>query len=218
MIRVVLADDQELVRHGFRALLDHEDDLDVVGEAANGSEAVDRCFDSRPDVVIMDVRMPDMDGIEATRRIAADPRLSNVRVLILTTFDLDEYVYQALQAGASGFLLKDVTPTTLLSGIRTVAAGEALLAPSVVQRLVTAFAARPDPSTAEELTRLTDREREVLVQVARGRSNAELAAELAMSPLTAKTHVSRVLAKTGCRDRAQLVALAYETGMLTPGG
>lgn len=218
-IRVVLADDQELIRHSFGLLLAYEDDLEVVGEAATGAEAIDQAFAVQPDVVVMDIRMPDLDGIEATRRITADPRLDRTRVLILTTFDLDRYVADALRAGASGFLVKDTAPERLLDAIRVVAAGDALIAPSVTRRLIEQFAARPDPGASEHvLGPLTEREREVLVEIGRGRTNAEIATSLVISPLTAKTHVSRILTKLGARDRAQLVVIAYETGLVTPGG
>lgn len=216
--RVLIVDDQELVRRGFAALLGAETDLEVVGEAATGSEAIDQAFATRPDVILMDIRMPDLDGIAATERIAADPRLTDVRVLMLTTFDLDQYVYGALRAGAAGFLLKDTAPQQLLDGIRVIAGGEALLAPAITRRLIAQFATRPDPArSAEQLARLTERERDVLAEVGRGLNNAEVAERLIMSPLTAKTHVSRILAKLEARDRAQLVVIAYETGLVTPG-
>jgi DNA-binding NarL/FixJ family response regulator len=218
-VRVVVADDQLLVRAGFRVLVDSAPDLEVIGEAGDGVEAVELARRERPDVVLMDIRMPRMDGLEATRRIVADELLDGVRVLVLTTFDLDEYVYQALRAGASGFLLKDTPPADLLAAIRVVAAGDALLAPRVTRRLIEEFARRPEPAavTPAALAALTDREREVLALVARGLSNAEIAERLFVSAATTKTHVSRVLAKLGARDRAQLVMLAYETGLATPG-
>jgi DNA-binding NarL/FixJ family response regulator len=219
MTRVLIADDQAAVRGGFGALINAEDDLDVVAEAADGREAVDLARRLFPQVVLMDVRMPNLDGLEATRLICADPSLADTRVLVLTTFDLDEYVYGALRAGASGFLLKDAGPAELLRAIRTIAAGDALLAPSITKRLIAEFARRPDPgaSLPDELGRLTAREHEILLLVAAGLTNAEIAGRLVISPLTAKTHVARVLNKLDCRDRAQLVALAYETGLVTPG-
>ena len=218
-IRVVVADDQTLVRAGFRLLVDSASDLEVVGEAVDGAEAVELARRERPAVVLMDIRMPRMDGLEATRRIAADELLAGVRVLILTTFDLDGYVYQALRVGASGFLLKDTPPADLLAAIRVVAAGDALLAPGITRRLIAEFARRPDPSRVAPaaLQALTDRERAVLGLVARGLSNSEIAQRLVVSPATSKTYVSRLLAKLGARDRAQLVAIAYETGLVTPG-
>jgi len=217
-IRVVVADDQALVRAGFRVLVDSAADLQVVGEAGDGVEAVELAHRERPDVVLMDIRMPTMDGLEATRRITALDEAAGVRILMLTTFHLDEYVYQALRAGASGFLLKDTPPADLLAAIRVVAAGDALLAPRVTRRLIEEFARRPEPAlaTPDALGALTEREREVLVLVARGLSNAEIAEQLVVSPATSKTHVSRVLTKLGARDRAQLVMLAYETGLVTP--
>jgi DNA-binding NarL/FixJ family response regulator len=216
--RVLVADDQAAVRAGLAALCTAEDELEVVGEAGNGREAVDIARRVFPHVVLMDIRMPVLDGLEATRLICADPTLADTRVLVLTTFDLDEYVYAALRAGASGFLLKDAGPAELLHAIRIVAAGESMLAPSVTRRLIAEFAARPDPGTPpRELDELTGREREILELVAAGLSNADIARRLVISPLTAKTHVARVLGKLGCHDRAQLVALAYETGFVTPG-
>jgi DNA-binding NarL/FixJ family response regulator len=215
-IRVVVADDQALVRSGFLALLRSEDGIDVVGEAANGYEAVKIAKAKRPDVILMDIRMPEMDGLEATRVITADPALAAVRILVLTTFDLDEYVHEALRAGASGFLLKDTLPPDLLAAVRIVAAGDALLAPSITRRLIEDFVRRPITQTADpRLDQLTAREREVLTAVARGQSNAELAEELFMSHATAKTHVSHLLTKFAARDRAQLVVIAYETGLIT---
>ncbi|MEY2400503.1 MAG: hypothetical protein QOJ08_614 [Ilumatobacteraceae bacterium] len=217
-IRIVVADDQALVRSGFLALLRSEDDIEVVGEAANGYEAVKVTKAERPDVILMDIRMPEMDGLEATRVITADPALKSVRILILTTFDLDAYVHEALRAGASGFLLKDTLPVELLAAVRIVAAGDALLAPTITRRLIENFVSRPIAPIADpRLDQLTGREREVLTTVARGLSNAELADELFMSHATAKTHVSHLLTKFAARDRAQLVAVAYETGLITPG-
>ena len=217
-IRVVVADDQALVRSGFLALLRSEDGIEVVGEAANGYEAVKIAKAERPDVILMDIRMPEMDGLEATRIITADPALESVRILVLTTFDLDAYVHEALRAGASGFLLKDTLPDELLAALRVVAAGDALLAPSITRRLIEDFVRRPiAPLADHRLDQLTGREREVLVSVAKGLSNAELAEALFMSPATAKTHVSHLLTKFAARDRAQLVVVAYETGLITPG-
>lgn len=217
-IRVAVADDQALVRSGFLALLRAEDGIDVVGEAANGYEAVKLARVERPDVILMDIRMPDMDGLEATRLITSDANLSAVRILILTTFDLDAYVHEALRAGASGFLLKDTLPPELLAAVRVVAAGEALLAPSITRRLIEDFVRRPIATVSDpRLAQLTAREREVLAAVARGLSNAELAEELFMSHATAKTHVSHLLTKFAARDRAQLVVAAYETGLVAPG-
>jgi DNA-binding NarL/FixJ family response regulator len=218
-IGVVIADDQALLRGGFRLMVDSDPAMAVLGEAADGEEAVALAHEAHPDVVLMDVRMPGMDGIEATRRITTDPRSAGVRVLILTTFDLDEYVYGALRAGASGFVLKDTFPEDLLAAIRVVAAGEALLAPSVTRRLIGEFARRPAPSPplpSACLDGLTDREKEVLTQVARGRSNAEIAEALHMSPATAKTHLNHLFSKLGARDRAQLVVIAYESGLASP--
>ncbi len=219
MTRVLVADDQAAVRGGFAALISAEDDLQLAGEAADGREAVDLARRVFPHVVLMDIRMPNLDGLEATRLICTDRTLTDTRVLVLTTFDLDDYVYAALRAGASGFLLKDAGPDELLHAIRVVAAGEALLAPSVTRRLIAEFAKRPDPVAAVpvELDALTDRELEILRLVAAGLSNAQIAQRLVISPLTAKTHVGRVLRKLDCHDRAQLVALAYESGLVTPG-
>jgi DNA-binding NarL/FixJ family response regulator len=217
-ICVVVADDQALVRSGFLALLRSEDGINVVGEAANGYEAVKICKAERPNVVLMDIRMPEMDGLEATRLITSDPALEAVRILVLTTFDLDAYVHEALRAGASGFLLKDTLPAELLAAVRIVAAGDALLAPSITRRLIEDFVSRPIKSVADpRLDQLTNREREVLAAVARGLSNAELADALFMSHATAKTHVSHLLTKFAARDRAQLVVVAYETGLITAG-
>jgi DNA-binding NarL/FixJ family response regulator len=218
-VRVLLADDQVLVRTGFKLLLDSEDGIEVVGEAANGSEAVNLARAHRPDVVLMDIRMPVLDGIKATREIAGTRGLEEVRVLILTTYDTDEYVFEALEAGASGFLLKDSGPAELLHAIRVVAAGEALLAPRITRRLIAQFTARAVRHVADDrLAVLTQREREVLALVGRGLSNDEIAAALTLSPATARTHVSRAMVKLGARDRAQLVVAAYETGLVTLGG
>ena len=223
MITVVLADDQGLVRAGFRALLDAEPDLEVVGEATDGREAVEVVLATRPDVVLMDIRMPRLDGLQATARISQDARLTATRVLVLTTFELDEYVFGALRAGASGFMLKDVEPALLIEAVHTVSAGDALLAPRHLRRLVEAYVAheraRPTPvqAAATTLEPLTPREREVLTLVGRGLSNAEIADALVLSPATAKTHVARVFAKLGARDRAQLVITAYESGLVSPG-
>jgi DNA-binding NarL/FixJ family response regulator len=218
VIRVVLADDQAMVRSGLRALLAAEADIDVVGEAGDGAQAVELARQLRPDVVVMDIRMPAVDGLEATRRIADDPELSGVRVMVLTTYDEDELVFQAIRAGAGGFLLKDAEPTELLRGVRVIAAGEALLAPSVTQRLIQAYAATPlpDAPSAKLLGLLTDREREVVALVGTGLSNPEIAERLYISPATARTHVSRAMVKLAARDRAQLVVFAYETGLVTP--
>jgi DNA-binding NarL/FixJ family response regulator len=218
-IRLVVADDQELVRAGLCALLDSADDLEVVGEAGTGAEAVARARTRRADLVLMDIRMPEMDGLEATRRIAADEALAGVRILILTTFEIDEYVAQALRAGASGFLVKDSKPQVLLDAVRTIAAGEALLSPKATRALITRYLSQPPAATDDggRLTVLTDREREILAHLATGLSNDEIADRLVLSPLTVKTHVSRILAKTAARDRAQLVVLAYETGLIRPG-
>jgi DNA-binding NarL/FixJ family response regulator len=217
VISVVVVDDQALVRAGFRVLVDSSPDLEVLGEAADGKEAVRMVRQLRPEVVLMDIRMPVMDGIEATRQIVGAPEGAHTRVLILTTFELDEYVYAALRAGASGFLLKDTPPGDLLDAIRVIAAGNALLAPSVTRTLIAEFAGRAPPllRNADVLGTITPREREVLLLIARGRSNGEIAGELHMSSATAKTHVSRLLSKLGARDRAQLVVIAYESGLAT---
>jgi DNA-binding NarL/FixJ family response regulator len=217
-IRVLIADDQALLRGSFRVLIESAPDMTVVAEAATGAEAVTLTHSQQPDVVLMDIRMPDMDGIEATRRIGADPQAAHARVLILTTFDLDDYVYAALRAGASGFLLKDVQPTELLAGVRHIAAGDGLLAPTVTRRLIEKFSRLPEPGKAPagHLGALTDREREVLLLVATGLSNLELAAHLHLSMATVKTHIGRLLAKLNARDRAQLVIAAYENGLVSP--
>jgi DNA-binding NarL/FixJ family response regulator len=219
-IRVLIADDQALVRAGFRMILDAEDDLEIVGEASDGVQAVDLALELRPDVVLMDIRMPEMDGIEATRRVASVDAETPIRVLMLTTFDLNEYVYEALRAGASGFLLKDVPPEQLAAGIRVVAQGEALLAPSITKRLIEEFAtAQPaePPEPPKSFDELTARELEVFKLIARGMSNAEIAAELVVSETTVKTHVARLLMKLGLRDRVQAVVLAYESGLVQRG-
>jgi len=221
-IRVLLADDQALLRATFRILVDSCADLDVVAEAADGSEAVALTRQHRPDVVVMDIRMPGTDGLAATAAICADPDLSATRVLILTTFEIDEYVAQAIRAGASGFLGKDVSTDTLLAGIRTVAAGDALLSPQATRTLITRFLASPEPSTRlathERLAALTAREREVMTLAAEGHSNAEIAEKLVVSPLTARTHIHRAMAKLDARDRAQLVVIAYQCGLVLPAG
>jgi DNA-binding NarL/FixJ family response regulator len=225
VIKVLLADDQALVRAGFRALIDAEADLEVVAEAGDGLEAVRQATRTHPDVVLMDIRMPGVDGLEATRRIAADPALTGTKVVILTTFELDEYVFEALRTGASGFLVKDTEPVDLLRGIRAVAAGDALLSPSVTRRVIGEFASPggrgwptgPPSEIEQTLSQLTDREREVMVLVGEGLSNDEIAARLVISPATAKTHVSRTMLKLGARDRAQLVVRAYEAGLIRPG-
>lgn len=219
-IRVLIADDQALLRGSFRVLIDTAPGLVAVGEAATGAQAVDLAHRHRPDIVLMDVRMPDLDGIEATRRICTDPETTDVRVLILTMFDLDTYVYAALRAGASGFLLKDVPPADLLTAIRVIAAGDALLAPSITRRLIAEFTRRVEPRRplAPRIDHITEREREILVYVARGLSNQEIAEHLRLSLATVKTHIGRLLTKTDARDRAQLVIIAYETGLVSPTG
>jgi DNA-binding NarL/FixJ family response regulator len=219
MTRVVLVDDQALVRGGLRALIDAEPDLEVVGEAADGEAAVTTVASTRPDVVLMDIRMPRMDGLEATRRIAEDPALEDVRILMLTTFEIDEYVFEALRLGASGFLLKDEEPVELLRAVRVVANGDSLLSPSVTRRVVEAFATGPKPNApaVAGLEELTEREREIVALVGTGLSNHEIAEHLVISPATARTHVSRAMLKLQARDRAQLVVFAYEAGLVAPG-
>ncbi|MFE6925978.1 response regulator [Nocardia sp. NPDC057663] len=217
MIRVVLADDQTLVRGAFALLVDSAPDLTVVGQAATGTEAITLARSERADVVVMDIRMPELDGIAATARIAADDDLAGVRVLVLTTYDTDDNVLAALRAGASGFLIKDTKPVALLAAIRTVAAGESLLSPSATAAVIARVRAVPDPTPRPSLGTLTDRELDVLIRIARGMSNAEIAEALVVSPLTVKTHVSRILAKLLARDRVQLVIAAYEAGLVTPG-
>jgi DNA-binding NarL/FixJ family response regulator len=217
-IRVLLVDDERLVRSGFRLLIDVEEDIEVVGEGTNGAEAVELARSTRPDVVLMDIRMPKLDGIQATRQIAATPGLQQVRILILTTYDTDAYVFEGLQAGASGFLLKDAGPAELLHGIRVVAAGDSLLAPRITRRLISEFTTRRTASKEAEarLAVLTDREREVLALVGQGMSNDQIGEALFLSPATARTHVSHAMVKLGARDRAQLVVVAYQTGLVSP--
>ncbi|WP_310723752.1 response regulator transcription factor [Streptomyces sp. N2A] len=218
MIRVLLADDQLLVRAGFKVLLDAQPGIEVVAEADDGQQALTAVRAHRPDVVLMDIRMPVLDGLAATRRITEDPQLADVRVVMLTTFELDEYVFEAIRAGASGFLVKDTEPDELLRAVRAVVAGDALLSPGVTRRLIAEFAARSkEPAAADALSALTEREREVMALVGIGLSNEEIARRLVVSPLTAKTHVSRTMVKLGARDRAQLVVLAYESGLVRPG-
>jgi len=216
-IRVLVADDQALVRGGFAALLAAQEGIEVVGEAADGEQAVRMCRELGPDVVLMDIRMPVLDGLAATRAIAADPALAGVRVVVLTTFELDEYVFEAMRSGATGFLVKHTEPADLVKAVRVVAGGDALLSPSVTRRLVAEFASRAKPGPSAELTELTDREREVMTLVAEGLTNAEIAARLFLSPATARTHVSRILLKLSARDRTQLVVMAYESGLVRPG-
>ena len=218
MIRVLLADDQELVRAGFQALLDAQDEIDVIGAAADGREAVDLARKLKPDVVLMDIRMPVLDGLQATQEIASDAKLNSVRIVILTTFELDEYVFDAIRAGAAGFLVKDTKPADLIEAVRVVASGDALLSPSVTRTLIAEFAARAkQPPSSAALDELTDREREVMALAAGGLSNEQIAQRLVLSVATAKTHISRAMVKLGVRDRAQLVVLAYETGLVRPG-
>ena len=217
MIRVLLADDQSLVRAGFKALLDAQPDIEVAGEAGDGEEALRAVRALTPDVVLMDIRMPALDGLAATRRITEDVRLAEVKVIMLTTFELDEYVFEAIRSGASGFLVKDTEPAELLRAVRAVVDGDALLSPGVTRRLIAEFAARSKEPAAASLARLTTREREVMALVGLGLSNEEFARRLFVSPLTAKTHVSRTMVKLGARDRAQLVVLAYESGLVRPG-
>ena len=218
MIRVLVVDDQALVRAGFRVLLESAPDIEVVGEAENGRVAVEQALATAPDLIRMDIRMPEIDGLEATRQIAGDPRTASTRVIILTTFDLDEYVFSALRVGASGFLLKDTEPEQLLDAVRVVATGEALLAPSITRRLIAEFVRRLDSPRTDttRLADLTEREREVLALIGRGLNNQEIADELVISPATAKTHVGRVMSKLEARDRSQLVVIAYETGLVEP--
>lgn len=219
MIEVLIADDQALVRGGFRLIVEAQPDMTVVAEAGDGTEAVARARELHPDVVLMDLRMPGLDGLGATKAIASDPGLRDVRVLVLTTFDLDEHVYEAMRSGASGFLLKDVPPEGLAAAVRTVAAGDALLAPTVLRRLIDGFVRRPPPGSSLPplLDRLTDRELGVLRRIARGRTNAEIAAELYLSEATVKSHVGRIFTKLDLRDRTQAVVLAYESGLVVPG-
>jgi len=218
VIRVLLADDQSLVRAGFKALLDAQPDIEVAGESADGEEALRKVRELRPDIVLMDIRMPLVDGLAATRRITDEPDLEHVKVVMLTTFELDEYVFEAIRSGASGFLVKDTEPDELLRAVRAVVGGDALLSPSVTRRLISEFAARSkEPTNTVSLAELTEREREVMALVGIGMSNEEIARRLVVSPLTAKTHVSRTMVKLGARDRAQLVVMAYESGLVRPG-
>ncbi|MFI0406150.1 response regulator [Actinomadura sp. 3N508] len=217
MIRVLLADDQVLIRNGIRSLLDSEDDIEVVAEAADGQQAIALAAEHRPDIALVDIQMPVLDGIEATRQIVADPRLAGVRVVILTNYGLDEYIFRALRAGASGFLLKDTHPAELLQALRVAERGDALLSPAVTRRLISEFVARPpDVLAAAGMESLTNREREVVALVAHGLNNDEIAETMVLSPTTAKTHVSRAMTKLGARDRAQLVVFAYQSGLVSP--
>ena len=217
MIRVLLADDQALIRSGIRSLLDAEDDIEVIAEAANGQQAVALAGEHRPDIALVDIQMPVLDGIEATRKIVANERLADVRVVILTNYGLDEYIFRALRAGASGFLLKDTQPADLLQALRVVVRGDALLSPAITRRLISEFVARPaDARAAAGMESLTNREREVVAMAAHGLSNDEIAAAMVLSPTTAKTHVSRAMIKLGARDRAQLVVFAYQAGLVSP--
>ena len=218
MIRVLLVDDQVLLRSGLRALLSAEADIEIVGEASDGAEAQAMVAELQPDVVLMDIRMPGVDGLAATKAITADPRLSDVRIVILTTFELDEYIFEALRSGATGFLVKDTEPAELIRAVRTAAAGDSLLSPGATRSLIGEYATRAKPAAmSPDLDVLTSREREVMVLVAGGLTNDEIAAQLVISPTTAKTHVSRTMIKLGARDRAQLVVYAYETGLVAPG-
>jgi DNA-binding NarL/FixJ family response regulator len=218
MIRVLLVDDQPLIRSGFRALLDGEDDIEVVAEAADGGEGVALARKHRPDIALIDIQMPGVDGIEATRRIAADPTLAQVHVVILTNYGLDEYVFNALRAGAAGFLVKDIQPEDFLHAIHVAARGDALLAPSITRKLIDRYLTQPRNTTTKGLTELTNREREAVALAAQGLSNDQIAARMVISPLTAKTHINRAMTKLHARDRAQLVVLAYESGLVTPSG
>lgn len=217
MIRVLLVDDQALIRSGIRALLDSEDDIEVVGEGTTGAEAIELAAEHRPDIVLMDVQMPELDGIEATRQITGDPQGGDVHIVMLTNYGLDEYVFNALRAGASGFLMKDTEPDDLLHALRVTMRGDALLSPAVTRQLISEFVAQPEIAMTADTTGLTNREREVVTLVARGLSNDEIAEHIVVSPTTAKTHVSRAMAKVGARDRAQLVVFAFQAGLVQPG-
>lgn len=216
MIRVLLVDDQPLIRSGFRALLDLEDDIEVVAEAADGAEGLALIKEQVPDVALIDIQMPVMDGIEATRRIAADPALTGVHVVMLTNYGMDEYVFEALRAGAAGFLVKDIVPEDLLHAVRVAARGDALLAPSITRKLIHRYVTQPLPTTGAALAELTGREREAVALAAQGLSNDQIADRMVISPMTAKTHINRAMSKLRTRDRAQLVVLAYESGLVTP--